>query len=156
MYVKEDDGWKFAYHQGTSIYNGPFTDSNLYQRYAGTYVLRAGRMFKLDWNGGALMATGTNGSRQQIFLKSPTETTTENYLFVLDCSGRPSAVRLMRGDTEVWRAERKEEGGVRIRLQRDARDAPGLVKAQGPSIGSRSVLPNRTGRACLPGLVGLG
>ena len=48
VYVKEDDGWKFAYGQGTPLYSGPFTDPNLYRRYAGTYVLRDGRVFKMD------------------------------------------------------------------------------------------------------------
>lgn len=112
VYVRDDSGWKLALGHGTPLYDGPVTTSELYGRYAGTYVMADGRTLRLDWDGDALMATLPNGPRTQIFLKSPTEEATalpEHFVFTLDATGRPTAVRSMRGSTETWRAERKDQ-----------------------------------------------
>ena len=52
-----------------------------------------------------------SGARTQIFLASPTEEVTaahERLRFELDAERRPVVVRLMRNDTQVWRAERQQ------------------------------------------------
>lgn len=110
VYVREDRGWKLLSGQGTRMYDGSVTRSDLYSRYAGTYVLLDGRRLEMKWDGDALLATLPNGSRSQVFLQSPTEEATatpEHFLFVVDSSGEPSAVRLMRDSSELWQAERK-------------------------------------------------
>jgi ketosteroid isomerase-like protein len=111
VYVRDGRGWKLALGHGTALYDGPPTTSELYGRYAGTYVMADGRTLRLEWDGDSLMATLPNGPRTQIFLKSPTEEVTalpEHFAFTLDAAGRPTIVRSMRGSMEVWRAERKQ------------------------------------------------
>ena len=112
VYVRGDGGWKLAMGQGTRMYDGPMTKSDLYARYAGTYLLPDSGTLLMEWDGNSLLATLPNGSRSQVFLKSPTEeaiATPEHFLFVLDGSGQPTAVRLMRDTSELWRAERKPQ-----------------------------------------------
>jgi hypothetical protein len=110
LYIRSATGWKMAMGQGTRMYDGPVTTSPLYARYPGVYLLQDGRRLQMEWDGDSLIATLPNGAQSQVFLKSPTEeaiATPEHFLFVLDASGHPTAVRLMRGDTELWRADRK-------------------------------------------------
>ena len=114
IYVRDDGGWKLSLGQGTRMYDGPVTRSDLYSRYAGTYLLPDGRRLVMEWDGDSLLATLPNGSRSQVFLKSPTEeaiATPERFLFVLDATGHPTAVRLMRDTSELWQAEREREKG---------------------------------------------
>jgi hypothetical protein len=111
IYVKEAGHWKLAHGQGTRMYDGPVSDARLYERYAGTYALPDGRVLKMEWDGDSLLAELPSSSRMQVFLKSPTEEATtrpDRYVFVLDEAGRPQAVRFLRGEMEIWRAERRQ------------------------------------------------
>jgi ketosteroid isomerase-like protein len=111
VYVREGSTWKFAMGHGTVMYDGPVTRGDLYARYAGTYAIPDGRVLKMDWDGDSLIATFPGGTRSQVFLKSPTEeaiASPNRFLFTLDSSGRPTRVRMMRGTSEAWRAERQQ------------------------------------------------
>ena len=88
----------------------PDHEKRLYSRYAGTYAISDGRVLRIEWDGDSLVATFPGGTRSQVFLKSPTEeaiASPDHFLFVLDSSGRLTTVRMMRGATEAWRAERE-------------------------------------------------
>ena len=109
VYVRNGGVWKLAMGQGTRMYDGPITTADLYARYAGTYAIPDGRTLKMEWDGDSLIATFPNGTRSQVFLKSPTEEAIESvdrFVFVLDNTGRVTAVRFMHGETESWRAEK--------------------------------------------------
>lgn len=110
VYVRSGGGWKLAMGQGTRMYDGAITSSDPYSRYAGTYAISDGRVLRMEWDGDSLIATFPGGTRSQVFLKSPTEeaiASPDHFRFVLDSSGRPTTVRMMRGETEAWRAERE-------------------------------------------------
>src|SRR5262249_10539905 len=70
-----------------------------------------GRTLKMEWDGDSLIGTRPVGTRLQVFLKSPTEEApiagSDRLVFVLDKTGHPTAVSLMHGGTEIWRAEKK-------------------------------------------------
>jgi uncharacterized protein DUF4440 len=109
----EDQSWRIASGQGTLMYEGPRLDRSLEARYVGTYALPDGRLLVLRWEDGGLFATLPNGATAQIFLGSPTEevvrTTGAGRLrFTLGADGRPIAAALVRGETEVWRATRRD------------------------------------------------
>lgn len=108
----EDAGWRIAMGQGVVMYEGPPLDSGLHQRYVGTYIISPDRKLVLAWEDGGLQATFPTGAKTQIFLASPTEeasrTTGAGRLkFTLGDDGRPVAASLVRGDQEVWRAQRE-------------------------------------------------
>lgn len=111
VYVRRAGVWQLAHGQGTRMYDGPATGAELYGRYQGTFALADGRTLALSWDGDALIATMPSGARSQIFLASPTEEATaaqQRLQFELDADRRPAVVRLMRGDEQVWRAERRQ------------------------------------------------
>lgn len=110
-YIRNVAGnWKLAMGQGTRMYDGPVTTSDLYARYAGIYLLQDGRRFEMKWDGDSLIARLPTGAQSQVFLKSPTEeevASAEHFVFVLDSTGRPAAVRFVRETSELWRAQRQ-------------------------------------------------
>jgi ketosteroid isomerase-like protein len=112
VWVRDADGpWKLSLGQGVLMYEGPTLDLALHQRYAGTYVISAERKLVLAWEDDALLATLPNGAKAQIFLASPTEEASRTmgagrFKFTLGADGRPASVALVRGDKEVWRANR--------------------------------------------------
>jgi ketosteroid isomerase-like protein len=106
-----DGAWRLALGQGVLMYEGPPIDLALHQRYVGTYVISPDRKLVLSWEEGALFATLPSGAKSQIFLASPTEEATRTtggarLKFTLGADGRPASVALVRGDQEVWRANR--------------------------------------------------
>lgn len=110
-FVRQADGWRLAAGQGTRMYDGPVTDTALYQRYAGTYVIAPGRSLALRWDGDALLATWPSGTRVQTFLASPTEEWVAvpragRLRFTLGPDGRPTVVTAVRDTAVLWRAER--------------------------------------------------
>jgi len=112
VYVRDSDGsWRIALGQGVVMYAGPPLAAALHARYAGTYVIDAGRSLTLRWEDGALMATFPNGAETQIFLASPTEEAVRTagvgkLRFTLDAQGQPVQAALVRNDQEVWRGTR--------------------------------------------------
>ena len=107
-----DGGWRLALGQGTLLYEGVPQDPAVLARYAGRYRVAPGRVLTLSWEDDALFATLPNGAKGQIFLASPTEEAVRTVgggqlRFTLGPDGRPTAVRLVRGEQEAWRATRE-------------------------------------------------
>ena len=80
----------------------------------GTLVIDAGRVLRLAWEDGALLATFPGGARTQVFLASPTEEAVRTaglarLRFTLGPDGRPADATLVRDGQEVWRATRREQ-----------------------------------------------
>jgi ketosteroid isomerase-like protein len=110
-FVRQADGWRVAAGQGTRMYDGPATDTALYRRYAGTYLIGPGRALVLRWDGDALLATWPSGAQVQTFLASPSEEWVAvpragRLRFTLGPDGRPTAVTAVRDTVVLWRAER--------------------------------------------------
>lgn len=106
-----DGAWRLALGQGVVMYEGPPLDLAMHERYAGTYSISPERKIVLSWEDGALIATFPNAAKTQIFLASPTEEASRTLgagrlRFTLGADGRPVTVALVRGDQEVWRANR--------------------------------------------------
>jgi ketosteroid isomerase-like protein len=106
-----DGAWRLAMGQGVLMYEGPTLDLAMHKRYAGTYVISKDRKLVLSWEDDALFANLPNGAKSQIFLASPTEEASRTlgagrFKFTLGADGRPVAVALVRGDQELWRANR--------------------------------------------------
>lgn len=113
VFVRRPHGWRLASGQGTLLYDGPPTDTALYSRYAGRYVIAPGRVLLMEWDGDALMATLPSGARAPIFLASPTEEAARSasagrLRFTLGPDGRPVTAALVRDTMVLWRAERAD------------------------------------------------
>ena len=112
VFVRGGSGhWQLALGQGTLMYEGAAIDAAIYPRYVGVYQTSDGRTLSMSTEDESLFARLPNGSTAQIFLASPTEeiartTGGGRFRFTLDPQGQVAAVTLVRGDDEIWRANR--------------------------------------------------
>ena len=111
-FVRAADGtWHLHRTDDRVLYDGrPLSDS-LHSRYGGTFMIEPGKVVRLAWLGGVLMATMPDGSTRQVFLVSSSEENEDaanggHFRFTLAEDGKPATVAWVHGGHEAWRATR--------------------------------------------------
>lgn len=109
--TRDQGQWRIAFGQGTYLYSGVPQDAARLARYAGAYVIDSLRTLTLAWDGVSLLATYPDGTRGQVFLKSPTEQAVAvagaGLHFTLGPDSVPVSVALVSGTRERWRGFRR-------------------------------------------------
>ncbi|HZZ91953.1 MAG TPA: nuclear transport factor 2 family protein [Usitatibacter sp.] len=105
--------WRLASARNAILYEGAPLSDSLHSRYGGSFAVEPGRVLRLVWSGGILVATFPDGSSRQVFLVSPTEEAVRDpqaghLRFTLSDDGRPATVALVRNGQEIWRATRSQ------------------------------------------------
>jgi hypothetical protein len=114
VFVHERDGTSTLVRaEDTVIYQGPPLSDSLHSRYGGTFMVEPGKIVRLAWQGGMLLATMPDGSTRQVFLASPLEEAARqpddgHLRFTLSDDGKPATVAWVHAGREVWRATRSQ------------------------------------------------
>jgi len=112
VYAQDRAGaWKLVRAQDQVIYEGGALSDSLHSRYGGTFMIAPGKVVRLAWRAGMLLATLPEGSTRQVFLASPVEEAVHepgaaHLRFTLSDDGKPATVASVQGGKEEWRATR--------------------------------------------------